>query len=154
MAWPLEPSHVPSHVARLCLDGDPRGTSSGNEEISGVRRKVPSEITVVVTSEDEGRNNDDWSLFSTPINKKEASAKRVGKKEIRGRPPTTGEYVGLREKREKLLYLKKQEISMRDEEILLAHAERSLKELSASPESPVFIENRSTRNLPTIGEVR
>lgn len=43
---------------------------------------------------------------------------------------------------------------MRDEEIIVAHAERSLRELSESPEGPEFIENQSTRKLSTVGEVR
>lgn len=75
------------------------------------------------------------------------------KKETRGRPPTTGEYMGLREEKERLLELKRQEIRMRDE-IIVAHAERSLRDLSEIPEGPDFIENRSTRKLPTVGEVR
>lgn len=47
--------------------------------------------------------------------------------------------------------MKRQEICMRDEEIIVAPVERSLKELSASPD---FNKNRSTRKLPTVGELR
>lgn len=54
MTMPLE-----SRVSLCRLEGDVLGTpSSGSGEVSDVRRRIPSE-TEVVTSEDEGDNNDD-----------------------------------------------------------------------------------------------